>query len=111
MPRYRVLWSNWKVSSIQPGQETFSMSQNTISILSFFLAYDVENLVFFPILLVFTKSLQLSWMFSFYTGGQMSILESVTRLTLLTRLWARLWEGQQVGNDYPVLLKPTCAFM
>lgn len=34
------------MSSIQPGQETFSMSQNTISILSFFLAYDVENLFF-----------------------------------------------------------------
>lgn len=47
MPRYRVLWSNRKVSSIQPGQETFSMSQNTISILSFFLAYDVENLFVF----------------------------------------------------------------
>lgn len=35
------------MSSIQPGQETFSMSQNTISILYFFLAYDVENLLFF----------------------------------------------------------------
>lgn len=35
------------MSSIQPGQETFSMSQNTISILSFFLAYDVENLFVF----------------------------------------------------------------
>lgn len=54
------------MSSIQPGKETFSMSQNTISILSF-LAYDVENLfVFFhlaSIYKIFTAELDVLFLY------------------------------------------------